>query len=78
MADVGQRKHGRVSGTTVFMTGSADGVIDEQVILLTVVTRDVPHVDAHERIMTRNARAATANFGLPYNQVVELGAQIEL
>ena len=161
MADVGQRKQGRVSGTAVFMTGSAEGippalmhnlkhnkVIHEQVILLTVLTRDVPHVDANDRIevkplshgfyrvfarygfmedpnipdvmklvrgkgimvkpmettfflghdtliitarkgmarwrkkifqiMTRNARAATAYFGLPYNQVVELGAQIEL
>ena len=29
-------------------------------------------------IMSRNARSATAYFGIPYNQVVELGAQIEL
>ncbi|MEX2282796.1 MAG: potassium transporter Kup [Gemmatimonadota bacterium] len=161
MADVGQRKQGRVAGTAVFMTGSADGippalmhnlkhnkVIHEQVLLLTVVTREVPHVDAQERIevkqlnhgfyrvmayygfmedpnipdvmklvrgkgvmvkpmettfflghdtlittsrkgmarwrkklfeiMMKNARSATAYFGIPYNQVVELGAQIEL
>jgi KUP system potassium uptake protein len=29
-------------------------------------------------LMSRNARSATAFFGIPYNQVVELGAQIEL
>jgi KUP system potassium uptake protein len=30
------------------------------------------------QVMSRNARSATAFFGIPYNQVVELGAQIEL
>jgi KUP system potassium uptake protein len=29
-------------------------------------------------IMTRNARTATAYFGLPPNRVVEMGAQIQL
>jgi len=29
-------------------------------------------------IMTRNARSATAFFGLPPNRVVELGAQIQI
>jgi KUP system potassium uptake protein len=29
-------------------------------------------------LMTRNARSATAFFGLPPNRVVELGAQIQL
>jgi KUP system potassium uptake protein len=28
-------------------------------------------------LMTRNARSATAFFGLPPNRVVELGAQIQ-
>jgi KUP system potassium uptake protein len=161
MSDVGQRSQNRVNGTAVFMTGSADGippallhnlkhnkVIHEQVILLTVVTREIPHVEPEDRVeikklghgfyrvigsygfmedpnipdvmnlirakgimlkpmetsyflghdtliitgregmsrwrkkvfelMSRNARPATAYFGIPYNQVVELGTQIEL
>jgi KUP system potassium uptake protein len=161
LADVAKQQQNRVKGTAIFMTGTAEGVppallhnlkhnkvIHEQVILLTVVTRDIPHVDKSERldvkqltagfyrvvafygfmedphipdimtlirergiamlpmettfflghdtlitthhrgmalwrkklfqVMARNARSATAFFGIPYNQVVELGAQIEL
>jgi KUP system potassium uptake protein len=29
-------------------------------------------------VMSRNARSATAYFGIPPNRVVELGAQIEI
>jgi KUP system potassium uptake protein len=161
LSDVSRRPQSRVPGTAVFMTGSAEGIppallhnlkhnktLHDQVILLTVQTRDVPHVNADERLdvkrlgegfyrviayygfmedpnipeimnmvrgrgimfrpldmtyflghdtlivtnakgmprwrkklfslMSRNARSATAFFGIPYNQVVELGAQIEL
>ncbi len=161
LSDVGMSKQNRVKGTAVFMTGTAEGVppallhnlkhnkvIHEQVVFLTVVTRDIPHVDKSERVevkrlgegfyrvmafygfmedphipdimnlvrargillrpmettfflgrdtlittnreglarwrkklfelMSRNARSATSFFGIPYNQVVELGAQIEL
>jgi KUP system potassium uptake protein len=161
LSDVARRPQSRVPGTAVFMTGSAEGIppallhnlkhnktLHEQVILLTVMTRDVPHVNADERlevkrlnegfyrviayygfmedpnipeimnlvrsqgilfrpleityflghdtlivtgakgmprwrkrlfgVMSRNARSATSFFGIPYNQVVELGAQIEL
>jgi KUP system potassium uptake protein len=161
LADVAKHQQDRVAGTAIFMTGTAEGVppallhnmkhnkvIHEQVILLTVVTRDIPHVAKAERldvkqlsagfyrvvafygfmedphipdimtlvrgqgimmppmettfflghdtlitthdrgmalwrkklfqVMARNARSATAFFGIPYNQVVELGAQIEL
>jgi len=161
LAEVGRHPERRVAGTAIFMTGSAQGVppalmhnlkhnkvIHEQVILLTVVTREVPHVAQSERIemeplqsgfyrviafygfmdeprmaeimtairargilvqpltatfflgrdtiivtdrpglprwrkrlfaiLQRNALSATAFFGIPYNQVVELGAQIEL
>ena len=161
LSDIGLRAQQRVRGTAVFMTGTAEGippallhnlkhnkVIHEQVLLLTVVTRDIPHVEQSERvelkrlgegfyrviafygfmedphipdivnlvrargillrplemtyflgrdtlittkreglplwrkklfeIMSRNARSATDYFGIPYNQVVELGAQIEL
>jgi KUP system potassium uptake protein len=160
LADVARHPKNRVAGTAVFMTGSAEGippallhnlkhnkVIHEQVILLTVVTKEVPHVHKDERLqvthlkegfyrviahygfmedpnvpevmtllrgagiltrpmettyflgrdtliatrrpgmarwrkrlfelMSRNARSATAFFGIPYNQVVELGTQIE-
>ncbi len=161
LSDVAKRGQKRVPGTAVFMTGTAEGippallhnmkhnkVIHEQVVLLTVVTREIPHVEVADRIevkrlgdgfyrvvafygfmqdpnvpdiiklvrargivlkpmemtyflghdtiistnregmarwrkglfeiMSRNARSATAFFGIPYNQVVELGAQIEL
>lgn len=161
LADMSRHPDRRVPGTAVFMTGSAQGVppalvhnlkhnkvIHEQVILLTVVTKEVPHVPAAERVeltplqsgfyrviafygfmeeprmseimnairakgilvqplattfflgrdtiivtdrpglstwrkrlfavLQRNALSATAFFGIPYNQVVELGAQIEL
>jgi KUP system potassium uptake protein len=161
LSDVGLRAQQRVHGTAVFMTGTAEGippallhnlkhnkVIHEQVLLLTVVTREIPHVEVGERVevkrlgegfyrviafygfmedphipdivnlvrargillrplemtyflgrdtlittkregmprwrkklfevMSRNARSATDYFGIPYNQVVELGAQIEL
>lgn len=160
LSDVSRRPQNRVGGTAVFMTGSSEGippallhnlkhnkVIHEQVILLTVVTKEVPHVGRDERlevkhlkegfyrvivhygfmedpnvpeimnlvrgagimvrpmettfflgrdtlivtkragmarwrkrlfeVMSRNARSATAFFGIPYNQVVELGTQIE-
>ena len=161
LSDVARKPQARVPGTAVFMTGSSEGIppallhnlkhnkiIHEQVILLTVATKEVPHVNADERLdvkrlsegfyrviafygfmedpnipeimnmvrgrgimfrpldttyflgrdtlivtsaaglarwrkqlfslMSRNARSATSFFGIPYNQVVELGAQIEL
>jgi KUP system potassium uptake protein len=161
LSDVARRQQSRVPGTAVFMTGSSEGIppallhnlkhnkiLHEQVILLTVATKEVPHIDSDERldvkrlsegfyrvvayygfmedpsipdimnmirgrgimfrpldttyflgrdtlivtgasgmarwrkrlfgVMSRNARSATSFFGIPYNQVVELGAQIEL
>ncbi|HEU6452619.1 MAG TPA: potassium transporter Kup [Gemmatimonadaceae bacterium] len=160
LEDVRRRKPPRVPGTAVFLTSDTSGapvvllhhlkhnkVLHEQVILLSIVTRDVPYVAQSERarveelgegfwrivagygfmqspsvnevmeccepqgikirpmdtsyylgreqllptgdspmarwrkkvfvVMARNARAATAFFGLPPNRVVELGAQIE-
>ena len=63
MEDIAARPPHRVPGTAVFMTGNLIGtpatllhnlehnqVLHEQVILLTVVTRDVPHVPDAERV----------------------------
>ena len=61
--DVGRRKPHRVSGTAVFMTSSADGVpvvllhhlkhnkvLHDQVILMSVLTKQVPEVPIDERL----------------------------
>ena len=61
--DVSRRKPPRVPGTAVFMTSSADGVplvllhhlkhnkvLHEQVILMSVVTQEIPEIPAHERV----------------------------
>jgi KUP system potassium uptake protein len=63
--DVGRRKPQRVAGTAVFMTSSNDGVpvvllhhlkhnkvLHEQVILMSVVTQEVPEVKADDRVTT--------------------------
>ena len=63
LADVERRKPVRVKGTAVFMTSDPEGapvvllhhlkhnkVLHEQVVLLSVVTAEVPEVPAHERI----------------------------
>lgn len=151
----------RVKGTAVFMTQDAEGtppallhhlkhnqILHEQVVILTIVTRDIPEVDAPDRVeviqlssgfwrvlafygfmqtpnvpeimfaaaarglatfrgrtsyflgretfvqtgrsglppwqralfsfMARNARSPTEFFGIPPNDVVELGTQIEV
>ena len=63
LGDVARRKPPRVPGTAVFMTSSNDGVpvvllhhlkhnkvLHEQVILMSVVTHEVPEVKASERV----------------------------
>jgi KUP system potassium uptake protein len=63
LQDVAKRKPPRVPGTAVFMTSTAldvpvvllhhlkhNKVLHEQVILMSVVTEDVPEIPAHERI----------------------------
>jgi KUP system potassium uptake protein len=63
LGDVGRRKPLRVPGTAVFMTSSNDGVpvvllhhlkhnkvLHEQVILMSVVTQEVPEIKAAERV----------------------------
>jgi KUP system potassium uptake protein len=63
LGDVARRKPVRVPGTAVFMTSSNDGVpvvllhhlkhnkvLHEQVILMSVVTREVPEIKASERV----------------------------
>lgn len=80
----------RVPGTAVFMTGNTEGtppallnnflhnhVVHEQVILLTVITEDIPHVPDAERISVSTIREAfirvTARYGFMESpNVVEL------
>ena len=63
LADVARRKPARVSGTAVFMTSSNSGVpvvllhhlkhnkvLHEQVILMSVMTEDVPEIRQEERV----------------------------
>ena len=60
----------RVPGTAMFMTGNPEGtppallhnlkhnkVLHEQVVLLTIVTEDVPHVAPEERVEVSQAGA---------------------
>jgi KUP system potassium uptake protein len=66
LADLAAEPPIRVPGTAVFMYGSADGtppalvhnlahnkVLHEKIVFLTVVTEDVPHVDAGERVKVK-------------------------
>jgi KUP system potassium uptake protein len=63
LTDVGRRKPPRVQGTAVFMTSSNSGVpvvllhhlkhnkvLHEQVILMSVVTEEVPEIESIERV----------------------------
>jgi len=63
LGDVGRRKPMRVPGTAVFMTSSNDGVpvvllhhlkhnkvLHEQVILMSVVTQEIPEIKSVERV----------------------------
>jgi KUP system potassium uptake protein len=63
LADIKRKEPMRVSGTAVFMTSDADGippvllhhlkhnkVLHEQVVLLSVVSKPVPYIDAAKRV----------------------------
>lgn len=80
LGDVARRKPVRVPGTAVFMTSSNDGVpvvllhhlkhnkvLHEQVILMSVVTREVPEVKAAERVTVEKLEQGfyrvTARYG---------------
>ena len=80
LGDVARRKPLRVPGTAVFMTSSNDGVpvvllhhlkhnkvLHEQVILMSVVTREVPEVRASERVTVEKLEhgfyRVTARYG---------------
>jgi len=80
LGDVARRKPVRVPGTAVFMTSSNDGVpvvllhhlkhnkvLHEQVILMSVVTREVPEVRASERVEVEKLEhgfyRVSANYG---------------
>jgi KUP system potassium uptake protein len=80
LADLAAEPPIRVPGTAVFMYGNAEGtppalvhnlshnkVLHEKVVFLTVVTEDVPHVTAGERVTVRRLgkgfHAVTARYG---------------
>jgi KUP system potassium uptake protein len=80
LSDVARRKPVRVQGTAVFMTSSNDGVpvvllhhlkhnkvLHEQVILMSVVTREVPEVKSSERVTVEKLEhgfyRVTARYG---------------
>jgi KUP system potassium uptake protein len=80
LGDVARRKPVRVPGTAVFMTSSNSGVpvvllhhlkhnkvLHEQVILMSVVTREVPEVRASERVEVEKLEhgfyRVSANYG---------------
>jgi KUP system potassium uptake protein len=80
LADLAADPPVRVPGTAVFMTGNPGAtppalvhnlthnkVLHEQVVFLSVITRDVPHVPQHERIemeaLGKSTYAVTAFYG---------------
>jgi len=80
LSDVARRKPMRVPGTAVFMTSSNDGVpvvllhhlkhnkvLHEQVILMSVVTHEVPEINASERVTVEKLEhgfaRVTARYG---------------
>jgi KUP system potassium uptake protein len=84
LADVARRKPPRVPGTAVFMTSSNDGVpvvllhhlkhnkvLHEQVILMSVITQDVPEIRSAERVTLEKLEQGfwriTARYGFMEN-----------
>jgi KUP system potassium uptake protein len=80
LADLAAEPPIRVPGTAVFMYGSADGtppalvhnlahnkVLHEKIVFLTVVTEDVPHVPAAQRVTVKRIgkgfHSVTARYG---------------
>jgi KUP system potassium uptake protein len=77
--DVARRKPPRVPGTAVFMTSSNDGVpvvllhhlkhnkvLHEQVILMSVVTREVPEINPAERVTVEKLEHGFARITAQY------------
>ncbi|HXF94889.1 MAG TPA: potassium transporter Kup [Gemmatimonadales bacterium] len=92
MADLAAEPPIRVPGTAIFMYGTTDGtppalvhnlahnkVLHEQVVFLTVITEDVPHVSAAERVTVKRLgkgfSQVTARYGFmedpDINEVLE-------
>jgi KUP system potassium uptake protein len=80
LAEIAAEPPIRVPGTAVFMYGSADGtppalvlnlthnkVLHEKIVFLTVVTEDVPHVPADQRVVVKRSgkgfHRVTARYG---------------
>jgi KUP system potassium uptake protein len=77
--DVARRKPLRVPGTAVFMTSSADGVpvvllhhlkhnkvLHEQVVLMSVKTKEVPEIRPHERVTVEKLEHGFARITAQY------------
>ena len=80
LADIAAEPPIRVPGTAVFMYGSSDGtppaltlnlahnkVLHEKIVFLTIITEDVPHVPADQRVIVKRAgkgfHRVTARYG---------------
>lgn len=80
LADIAAEPPIRVPGTAVFMYGSSDGtppaltlnlthnkVLHEKIVFLTIITEDVPHVPAEQRVIVKRAgkgfHRVTARYG---------------
>ena len=88
LADLAAEPPIRVPGTAVFMYGTADGtppalvhnlvhnkVLHEKVVFLTVITEDVPHVPAEERVTVKRSgkgfHTVTARYGFMEDPEIE-------
>jgi len=88
LADLAAEPPIRVPGTAVFMYGTADGtppalvhnlvhnkVLHEKVVFLTVITEDVPHVPAKERVGVKRSgkgfHNVTARYGFMEDPEIE-------
>ncbi len=88
LADLAAEPPIRVPGTAVFMYGTADGtppalvhnlvhnkVLHEKVVFLTVITEDVPHVPAEERVTVKRSgkgfHTVTSRYGFMEDPEIE-------
>src|SRR6266516_2275222 len=92
LAEIAAEPPIRVPGTAVFMYGSADGtppalvlnlthnkVLHEKIVFLTIMTEDVPHVPADQRVIVKRSgkgfHRVTARYG--FMQDPDIGEVLE-
>ena len=93
LKDIGRRKPHRVRGTAVFLTSETSGappvllhhlkhnqVLHEKVMLLSIMTEEIPQVDAEDRVRCRELGEGfyqvTANYGFMETPDVPRGAPV--